>query len=70
MRLDIQARTARCPKCSSMMVQRVQGSDVFYICPDCKAIWQVQEHGQADIEVTISDYRRKEDECDKQTEGV
>lgn len=62
MKLDIQARTARCPQCSSLLIQRTDDKDVFYACPDCKSIWQVQGKGQSDLEVTISNYRRQEDE--------
>ena len=69
MRMDIQARTARCPRCSSMLVHRCSGKDVFYICPDCKGIYQVQDKGQSDLEVTISDYRRADDENDRE-EGI
>ena len=50
----LQVNVPKCPKCSAMMIIRVQRDHLYHICKDCKAIYEISGDGQADGEVEIN----------------
>lgn len=59
--LFLQVNVPTCPDCNSIMIKRYQGEECFYVCLDCKAIWNIVGAGQSDSEIGISRYRREQD---------
>lgn len=51
----ISQNVPECPKCAAAMHKRAQGEHIYYICTDCKSIWQVLGGGQSEVELMVSD---------------
>ena len=59
----IQQNVPMCPKCASMMWQRFQGKDLYYICHDnIEHIFKIESVGQTEIELIVSD-KKEETSC-------
>ena len=56
MNFVIQQNIPICPNCSALMTRRYgKDKELYFVCPDCNAIYKFMENGQTDNELIVTD---------------
>ena len=56
----IQNNVPRCPSCSALMFMTERNNKLYMVCHDCLKPYRVEDNGQAEIELYVTDVKEEE----------